>query len=74
MSDHVDFKFTYKGHSIQVSLKEKYEEWSGAMDMIFTVLIDGATTVVPGIWNAYKRDGEKGIKLVVKAYLDVSPL
>ena len=68
-----DIEFTHRGHQVQVSHKNVPVEFQGGDDMMFTVLIDGRKTKVPGIWNAYKKASNKGVELVVKALLDGQP-
>ena len=74
MSVHCDVEFRYRGHLVQVTHIRAYAEWLGELDTNFTVLIDGNSVAVPGIWKAYKAHGEKGVTLVIQAYLDVSPM
>ncbi len=66
--------FTHRGHRVEVSHASVTVEFQGANDMKFNVIIDGQRTVVPGIWNAYKKASNKGIELVVKALLDGRPV
>lgn len=73
MSDHIDFEFSYRGHRVQVSHIYVPDGWLGDYDTVFTVVIDDAKTVIPGIWRAYKTNGEEGIKLVLRAFLDCLP-
>ena len=73
MTEHFDAEFSYRGHLVRVSHIRAFAEWHGELDAAFTVLIDGNKVAVPGIWKAYKAHGEKGVTLVIQAYLDVSP-
>ena len=63
-------EFKYKGHHVQVCRRYVPGGWLGDPNMAFSVMIDDCSTRVPGIWNAYQSDGEKGVDLVIKAYLD----
>ncbi len=72
MSDGDYIEFEYKGHDIRIRPKKVPGGWLGDLNTVFTVVIDSAETEVPGIWNAYQTDGEKGITLVIQAYLDLS--
>lgn len=74
MNERTDLKFEYRDHHILVSHENVPDNWFGDYDTVFTVLIDGKKTVVPGIWKAYQEDGEKGVRLVLMAYLDMLPV
>jgi hypothetical protein len=73
MNDHLDLELDYRGHHVHVSHVDVPHKWPGEHDTVFTVLIDGDKTVLPGIWRAYKTGGEKGVRLVVQAYLNGEP-
>ncbi len=73
MNQHSDLDMTYIGHQVQVSHLDVPHSWMGDDDTVFTVMIDGKKTVVPGIWRAYKTHGAKGIRLVIEAVLDGEP-
>jgi len=73
VNEHFDNEFTYRGHSVRVSHVIRPRKWQGECDTIFTILIDGTKTVVPGTWDAYHTHGRKAVVLVIQAYLDSRP-
>jgi hypothetical protein len=74
MNAYFDLEFMYMGHRVQVSHEDVPHKWLGDFDTVFAVWIDGDKVVVPGIWQAFQVSREKGIRMVIEAFLDSSPL
>lgn len=72
MSRTHDMDFMYRGHHVQVSHEIVTETYLKGSDVVFTTVIDGRKTIVPGIWSAYKTASLEGVSLVIKAMLDGS--
>jgi len=69
MSEHIDLELDCHGHQVRVTHRDVPNWWTLEDDTTFTVCIDGCKTAVPGIWRAYRTHGDKGIRLLIEAFL-----